>query len=367
MAPTFRLLLFTYLAAAPLARANPYPPLVALGSRGNASLERRDCSNPCGWQDQYCCEADRTCVTAAGDIAVCTQGAGSGSGGSYVFYTTTYVEEGPITVTSTGSYAVTVVQTPAAGGSPVSCPSGNTCGALCCGSNEYCVTPGSCGPLGGSTQSAALRPTSNSVATVTSTGAATTIVPLSTSMPTSEAQGAPVNQGLSSGAIAGIVIGVLLGLFFLFLILACLCCKGIIDGILTLLGCRRKRRVEETTVIESRHSHHSGSRPQQRTWFGFGRPGRTEVVEEKTKKSDGMGGMLGVGAFLGTLAILLGLKRRHDRKKEEEKDDSYASVSYYSYEDYSTSESKYPRTRCPLKTADNTARFRKFRSKNPEC
>lgn len=354
-------ILLAALAAAPLASANPYLPLVGFAGRQHSarptgsSLELRDCVNPCGWHDQYCCGSDQTCITSAGDIAVCTAGGGGGGeaagdgggGGNYGYFTTTYVEQGPVTLTSTGSYLLTQVQTPVAGGSPVSCPGGSgSCGSVCCGSGQYCQQPGLCANIGAS-QSAPIRPTSNAVATATASGsAATTIYPPGSSVPTGVAGNQPASSGLSPGAIAGIVIGVLIGLFLLFLVLACLCCKGIIDGLLALLGCRRKpRRVEETTIIESRHSHHgSGSRPpQRRTWFGMARPGRTEVVEEKKKKSGGLGGLLGVGAVLTAMAVLLGLKRRRDRERSEKDEGSYGSVSYYSYEDdYTTSASEYP-------------------------
>ena len=335
--------------------ANPYPPLVAnagADAPSEAALELRDysCSNPCGWHGQYCCGASETCVTRSGDIATCIAGAaneGATAGGGYQFFTTTYVMQGPVTITSTGSYLASAVQTPVPGGSPIACSgSTNSCGSMCCTDQEYCSEPGKCAPIG--SQSAPLRPTSNAVATATATitGAMTTISGLGTAVPTGEAAGggggAAENNGLSAGAIAGIVIGVLVGLFILFLILACLCCKGMIDGLMALLGCGRKRRVEETTVIQSHHSHHgSGGRPPQRTWFGFQRPGRTEVIEEK-KKSSGIGGLLGAGGILAALAIILGLKRRRDRQRSEKEHQSdYGSASYYSYEDdYSTSESK---------------------------
>ena len=58
---------------------------------------------------------------------------------------------------------------------------------------------------------------------------------------------------------------------------------------------------------------------------------------EKRKTSGGWGGFATVGAALAGLALILGLKRRRDRRRDEDK----SSVSYdsYYYSDY-TSASK---------------------------
>jgi hypothetical protein len=143
--------------------------------------------------------------------------------------------------------------------------------------------------------------------------------------------------GLSPGAIAGIVIGVIAGIILL--LLFCFCCiiKAGFDGLLALFGLGKKRRrsTERVEVVEERYSRHgSGTgRNTHNTWFGAPRPAR--VTETRKKKSSGLGGMGFVGAGLVTLAALLGLKRRHDRKEKPDRSD--ISSSYYSYTDTSAS------------------------------
>jgi hypothetical protein len=178
------------------------------------------------------------------------------------------------------------------------------------------------------------RPTSGTVVTVTSIGSATTtqsfLAPLGTDGSTLIGTQQSSGGGLSGGAIAGIVIGVIAGIIILLLICACYCFKGILDSLLAIfgLGPRARRRTEET-IIEERHSHHGSGAVGGRTWFGS-RPSRAE----KRKESSGLG-LAGVGAALATLAVVLGLKRRHDRRYEEKS--SYGS-SYYDSEYTSSSE-----------------------------
>ena len=87
--------------------------------------------------------------------------------------------------------------------------------------------------------SAYIRPTSFGIETITSIGSPTTTVPFLPPTTTGQAAGmgaVATNNGLSQGAIAGIVIGVLLGILLLFLFCACCLFKGLIDGILRLIG-----------------------------------------------------------------------------------------------------------------------------------
>jgi hypothetical protein len=173
--------------------------------------------------------------------------------------------------------------------------------------------------------------------TVTSTGTAGQIItttqpydaPLSTGTGVLVAGSTGGGGGLSAGAIAGIVIGVIAAIIILLLICACCCFKGLLDGLLALfgLGPKRRRRTEEVEVYESHH-HHGGSGAGKRTWFGT-RPKRSSVVDEK--KSSGWGRIAGVSAALGGLALLLGLKRDRDRKKDDKNSVSYGS-DYYSYD-----------------------------------
>ncbi|MCJ1444682.1 MAG: hypothetical protein MMC23_005184 [Stictis urceolatum] len=344
-------ILLSILALLSSSNAKPLPKEQSLFLRAqNVSLELRQCAVPCGWESQYCCSSDQKCYTSNG-IAGCSATAadsqaaqtGGGGGGGYQLYTTTYTETDLRTITSTWS----VMATPgnSYGGTPTAtgdvtatalvCGAGQeSCGSwLCCDSSQMCISPGQCGAK--SSNSAFIRPTSNTVATVTSTAAATTTEAFQTPVASdgSNISAQPDNNGLSGGAIAGIVIGVLLGLFLLFLLLACLCCKGLIDGLLALFGCGKKRRTEET-YIETHHSHHgSHGPPPKRRWFGMAAgPSRP-----KPEKKSGIG-FLGVAGILGTLAVILGLKRKHDRHHDEKS--SYGSVTSYSYsDDYTTSAS----------------------------
>ncbi|KAL2430688.1 hypothetical protein ABEF95_012757 [Exophiala dermatitidis] len=267
---------------------------------------QKRCESPCGYYGLLCCGAGEVCYTDANNQAQCgtgpaTTAAAVGGSGQWQYYTTTYVETDLKTVTQTFSSYIPAIVT--------------------------------------NTASAPLRPTSNTLVTVTSqVGSATTTQPFVTPVgtggsiitgPTSSSSG-----GLSGGAIAGIVIGVIAGIILLLLLCACLCFKGLIDGLLAIfgLGPRRKRRtVEEEVYVERHHRSGRGGRTGGRTWFGQ-RPARTEVVEEK--RSSGIGKAGWVAATLGGLALFLGLKRRRDRR--DDKSSSGYGSSYY-YSDYTVS------------------------------
>lgn len=313
---------------------------------------RKRCENPCGYYGQLCCESDQVCYTDANNQAQCGAGTGGGAvgaattaaAGQWEYYTTTYVQTDLKTVTATFSSYVPVST------SSCSYSLGQTpCGNVCCLSGQYCQSSGVCVAVGGgssgyysslytvttivtNTASAPVRPTSNTVVTVTSIGGATTTQPFQTPVGTggSVITGTTTKSGggLSGGAIAGIVIGVIAGIIILLLICACCCFKGLIDGLLAIfgLGPRRRRRTEEEVYVE-RHSHRSGR--GRRTWFGA-RPSRTSVVEEK--RTSGLGRAGWVAATLGGLALWLGLKRRNRR---DDKSSSGYGSSYYS--DYTVS------------------------------
>jgi hypothetical protein len=287
------------------------------------------------------------------------------AGGSWQYITTTYVMTDLQTITTVLSSFV-----PSETGSSCAYSQGETqCGNACCNAGEFCQSSGVCKDAGSgssglysslvtvttiqtNTADAPLRPTSDTVLTVTATGTAgseiTTTQGFTQPTATDGAITAEPQEGggggLSGGAIAGIVIGVLAAIIILILICLCCCAKGILDTILGIfgLGGRRRREREEVEVYESHH-HRSGSRRGRsnsgvgkRTWFGMG-PRKTEVTEEK-KKSSSWATAGGVAAFLGGLALILGLKRRRDRK------DDKSSVGYGSsyYSDYTSSE--YPPT-----------------------
>ena len=324
-----------------------------------ASLEKR-CDKPCGFYSQVCCGANEVCFTDGNNEARCGVVQGSqqtgqpaaGNPGNWQYYTTTYVMTDLQTITTTySSYFAATTQNDVV---PSNCQYALgevPCGSTCCSSGQYCMTDvNKCAAAGGGgssgyyssfytvTQiaSAPIRPTSNTVLTVTSTGAPTATVPYSAPVGTdgSTLIGAePQTQGggLSAGAIAGIVIGVIAAIIILILICLCCCAKGLLDTILGIFTGKRRRT--ETTYIEERHSHH-GSRPAGRTWFGA-RPSRPDRTE---KKSSGLAGFAKVGGALAVLGVALGLKRNHDRKHEAKSSSSY---SYYDDSYTGTSESEY--------------------------
>lgn len=355
-------------------------------------LSPRACANPCGFYGQVCCSAGQYCFTDSNNQAQCgnspqqtsASAAPAQSGGSWQMFTTTYVQTDLTTVTSTYSSLISSAPTTNQGSqsSGVACrySLGETeCGSTCCSAGQFCDASRQCVANGGggssgafstlytvttsaaNTGSAPLRPTSGTVITVTSTGSATTTVPFQTPVGTDGgslvgAEPSSSGGGLSGGAIAGIVIGVLLGIALL--IALCVCCllKGCLDGLLGLLGLRNNRRRREETYIEERrtsHHHHgaagaagaayagSDRRRGGRTWFGT-RPSR--VTEKRTeKKTGGLGGLAGVGAGLGTLALILGLKRRRDQKRRDEGSVTTGYGSSYYSDEYTTSASEYLR------------------------
>ena len=319
----------------------------------NTLVERGSCSagqTACGYYGQLCCNSNEYCYTDSNSQAQCGQkqvdttqyqSVAQTTTGQWSTYTTTYVQTDLKTVTQTYStfYPVTTLQcTYALGQTP--------CGSCCCQSGQMCQSPGQCVVVAGgssayyssfytvttNTQTAIVpvRGTSGTTITVSQTGSYTTTVPYQTAVTTGGAilTQTTTNHGLSGGAIAGIVIGVIAGLILLFLLCACLCFKTLWDGLLSILGIRRggRRRTEET-YIDRRSSRR---RSDGRTWFGTrpGRASRTSVdVVEKRRTDSGLRGIATVGAALGGLALLLGLKRRRDRRREEDKN----SVSYDSY------------------------------------
>ena len=306
---------------------------------------RKRCSNPCGYYGQLCCQSGEVCYTDSNNQAQCGAGrtvASTTATAQWEYYTTTFVQTDMKTVTQTFSSCISQTT--------LSCSYslGETpCGNVCCLSGQFCQAPGVCAAVGGgssgyysslytvttvvtNTASAPLRPTSNTLVTVTSIAGVTTTQAFSTPVSTDGSNiivaHSSSGSSLSGGAIAGIVIGVILGIILLLLICACCIFKGLLDGLLAIFGLgKRRRRTTEEEVYVERHSHHGG----RRTWFGT-RPGRSEVVEEKRKRS-GWGTAGWMAAGVGALALWLGLKR--DRRAD--KASSGYGSSYYS--DYTVS------------------------------
>lgn len=316
---------------------------------------RKRCDNPCGWEGKLCCGSGEICYTDNNNQAQC--GAGNVVAGvSYI--TSTYVLVNSQTITTTIAVQAT--------GSSNSCKYSigeTSCGSTCCNSEQFCESQenskckdtgsGSSGYYSSlltvttvitNTAEPPLRPTSDTLVTVTATGTAggitTTqgfISPTGTIIAESSGGG---GGGLSAGAIAGIVIGVLAAIIILILICLCCCAKGILDAILGIfgLGPRSRRKEKEVEIYESRHHHGSrrgrsvSAAPAKRTWYGTKVKQGSDYSEKK--KSSGFGRATGVAAFLASLAIILGFKRSRDRK-DHKSEVSYGS-SYYS--DYTSSE-----------------------------
>ncbi|KAL5117898.1 hypothetical protein ACEQ8H_004216 [Pleosporales sp. CAS-2024a] len=335
-------------ARLPAALAKPYPVHVAeFREVHNASqiIDKRQCAGTlCGWANQLCCPTGTHCYTDANNQAQC--GAGTG-GGQWAYYTTTYVETlGLVTRTSVYSSYIS--------GATGTCKdSQSPCGGRCCDSGFYCGVGNVCAALGGGSSGgilptpappgtlapyAPLRPTSSGLVIVTYTGRPTATVPFQTPIPTG-AQGTPEpvaggGGGLSGGAIAGIVIGVILGILLLLALCLFCCARALFDTILAIFGIGKKNNRhthEETTYIEEHR--HSGSAAAGGRWYGQGRPARPSRVG--SEKKSGIGKGAGVAAALGGLALMLGLKRRQD-KKHDDKSTTVSGSSYY-YSDYTSS------------------------------
>jgi len=364
--PTLLSLLFTVLSHTSIVKATP------LFGFNLGILEPRQYGN-CGIDKQYTCLAGQACTTT-NNIASCV----AADAGGFAVYTTTYTETNLLLRTSTytsswQAAATTVAWVAPVNPAAVTCaaePAAYSCGPICCASNQRCHQWGTCTEFGPQPTATTLwtytdqpaptvtnpvstgvlpfRPTSGGASTLTSTRSATTTMPFlapatasgSTLPITSHSSGG----GLSPGAIAGIVIAVILGIIILLLICFCCILKGALSTILGIfgLGGKKRRSTERTETIE-RYSRHGsavgGSRRDTHTnWFG--RP--TKVSEKrKEKKSSGFGGLGAVGAGLAGLALVLGLKRNHDKKKTSSRPaHSDISSSYYTDSYTGTSASK---------------------------
>ncbi|KAK1826147.1 hypothetical protein QBC39DRAFT_398661 [Podospora conica] len=314
--------------------AGPYPK-DDLHAAGYGYLMPRQCNQYCGLDNQYCCNAGSTCLTVAG-IATCSP---AGNAGGFVVYTTTWTQAATYTSTYSSYF-------PAFTGNGNSCipveGSGQSaCGPICCAKDQYCAYNGQClmGSGGGLVQttvtSGGLVFTTQFSAPYRVTSGTGTLTGVPAGATTTGAGGATPEEstdggGLSPGAIAGIVIGTIAGIILLLLLCFCCVVRGLWHGVMAILGLGKKK---ETVIEEERYrrssSRHSG-RDAHGAWYGGaaggGRPGT--VSGRKEKKSEGKG-LLGLGAALGTLWLLLGLKK--DKKgKKSTKSRSDVSSSYYS-------------------------------------
>lgn len=367
-------LLLCLSASLQLAHAGPYPKDDLHDVLGAGFLVDRSCATYCGVDNQYCCAQGQACTTNAG-IAGCTDTA---LGGGYGIYTTTWTETDTYTSTISSYYPATT------GDNGADCvpPSGSgqiACGPICCASWQYCASNGQCGggpaPGSGATTTAAAGggggmitstiTTSGTTITTqysapyrvtsgtTGTGTTTSTGTLESATATGSGNGTAVTtggNGLSGGAIAGIVIGVIAGVVILLAICACCIMRGLWHGLLAIfgLGPGRKRksrsRDRETIIVEEERYRRGGSaaahsrRDTHTGWFASRPPPRSAAgsrrasgVSEKKRESTNAG-WWGAGA-LGTLGLLLGL-RRDKKRKEQAKRTSRArsdvSSSYFS-------------------------------------
>lgn len=365
--PLLHLITAILLAPPPTVLANPAPaPSAQAGFSFNELFARYDCAGTyCGFSSQLCCTGASTCYTDSNDQAQCgSSGSYATTSGYWEYYTTIYTETDTVLTTQVmSSYqaaATVAAATAAATTASASCNyalNETPCGSICCASNQYCYSSGQCeaaangGSSGyystttaGATAGAPIRGTSSALTVATVTSSPTTTIPFETPVATGAnitltSDHSSNGGGLSGGAIAGIVIGVLLGLFLLGLLCFYCCLKGLLDGCLALfgLGGRRRRRTTEVEEYE-RHSHHTsgGGGGGGRTWYGASRPARVSRYDERhDRKSNAGKEALGIAGGLAALWAILGLKRRRDNRRNEEKYSEYSHSS-----DYYTSESE---------------------------
>ncbi|KAK4192678.1 hypothetical protein QBC35DRAFT_199292 [Podospora australis] len=327
-------------SSAPRAAAVPYPK-DDLYLAGYGYLEPRQCAGvTCGASGQYCCDGGKQCVTADG-VAMCTA-----AGGAFNYYTSTW------TVTYTTTWSSWIPAATGINGADCIPEAGSghiACGKICCDTWQYCAHSGQCmanGPAPGgggviigttvttaiqtrTTQFSAPFRVTSGTATVTSTGTAAQATETGGGEDT-VAEGSTAG-GLSGGAIAGIVVGTIAGIALLLLICACCVVRGLWHGVMAILGLGSKdKKKKSETIIEEEHYHRHGAAHTRRdthgSWYG-GRP--STVASRKEKKKSGAG-LLGIGAALGTLALLLGLRKDKNKKKAAVKSRSDISSSYYS-------------------------------------
>jgi len=350
--------LFYLFGTLPLTTAVPYPRDSSFRGVGLNQLMPRQCATYCGWNNQICCEAGTECYTV-GDFAGCS----STAGGGWIYYTTVWTVTKTKTYTSIYSSWISYfpATTATAVGEDCIPPEGSgwiACGPICCAAWQYCASKGQCLPNAGygaggeiitstlvsdgvtiTTQfSAPYRVTSGTGGEIpppTATGE----IPEPTDDPEAVEGG---GGGLSGGAIAGIVIGTIAGVGLLLMLCACCIMRGIWRSIGAIFHLIKKKTKRSST------SNVEGGRTQHDSWYG-GKPSSSAVRKEKAKGA----GLIGLGAALGGLALLLGLRRDKQgatpaasstRSPRSETTISSGYISYY------TSSSGYPSSYpCSLK------------------
>ncbi|KAK3383846.1 hypothetical protein B0T24DRAFT_673674 [Lasiosphaeria ovina] len=265
--------------------------------------------------------------------------------GGYQLHTTTWTLTE--TFTSTYSSFIPAPTGPVAGGGgpdcvPVAGSGQIACGPVCCTNQQYCGWRGQCldnipGPGGGGvvptviTTGGQVITTQYSAPFRVTSGVLTGTAASATTTNTAAVTPGGTASSLSPGAIAGIVIGTLAGIALLLLICACCVVRGLWHGIMALLGLGPKKKKTETVVEEERYTRRGSTHSHRDThggWFGGGGRPSTVASRKEKKKSSGLG-LLGIGAAIGTILLLLGL-RKDKKKKPTRKTRSDVSSSYWS-------------------------------------
>ena len=315
----------------------------------------------CGEAQTYCCNtnAGSSCSTNKNSVATCivvaaptttpaaTLAVTTAQNGYFTYWTSTIVVTDTVTETYTySSWISLTTQVQVQSCLPDWAGMTTLCGGFCCATDQYC-NAGTCTTNAvvytatGASATAGTRGTSVTGVIVTSTISPTVTTGFGTPAPAASGNATLIpgttSGGLSGGAIAGIVIGVIAGIILL-LFICLICCLGAtIDTILAFFGLRnrrrRGRRVVEEEVIERRRR---SGRADSRRWYGTeyeARPPRTGTtvtrIEERRRRTDGLGGLARVGAGLGGLALALGIKRRVDQRRRRREDKSDTESSYY--------------------------------------
>ncbi|KAK3354096.1 hypothetical protein B0H65DRAFT_543450 [Neurospora tetraspora] len=263
-----------------------------------------------------------------------------------VWYTSVWTDTLTQTHTSVWSTVVGAMATNGPDCVPNTSLGESACGSICCAASQKCQYAGQCmergpndgAPFLGSTlaghtyttqYSAPYRPTSGATGTAASATASST-----GGAAGGAAGGGTADTGLSGGAIAGIVIGTLAGVVLLLLLCACCIVRGLWHGFLAIFGIGAgNKRTRETVVEEERYARHSGRRDSHGSWYEGAAGGRPSGAAAR-KESSGKG-LMGAGAALGTLWLLLGMKK--DKKKESSRRKSRSENSSYYYSDYTSS------------------------------
>ncbi|CAN8098626.1 unnamed protein product [Discula destructiva] len=342
------------------ALANPYPRDDLHDTLNYGYLQDPICASYCGLENELCCSTGEVCMTAdsvaaCAGLIVATQVATiyPRQDDSWSVYTSTW--------TVTATYTTTGSSLWAAATSTASCVPqavGETnCGPICCASDQTCAYDGQCtaalGDGGGavvptgtaatswSTFATTMTTDGSTITTqfsapyrVTGTGSTNTnTATIESATTTSSGNGTAVGAGtggssLSGGAIAGIVIGVLAGVALLLAICACCIVRGLWHGLLAVFGLGPKKRRgssrdRETVIVEEerysrRGSNSHAARNSHTGWFARN-PNRSAAGEsrrtsEKARAKDSnQATWWGAGA-LGTLMLLLGLRRDKKRR-----------------------------------------------------